>query len=50
MSTESSVLHRGVERASSVAVGCAVALMLQLLMQPIVSRLDHVFVGEDVAE
>ena len=50
MSTESSVLHRGVERASSVAVGCAVALMLQLLMQPIVSRLDHVFSGEDVAE
>lgn len=50
MSTESSVLHRGVERASSVAVGCAVALILQLFMQPIVSHLDRVFTGEDVAE
>jgi uncharacterized membrane protein YgaE (UPF0421/DUF939 family) len=50
MSTESSALHRGVERASSVAIGCAVALILQLVMQPIVTRLDHVFTGEDVAE
>jgi uncharacterized membrane protein YgaE (UPF0421/DUF939 family) len=50
MSTESSVLHRGVERASSVAVGCAVALLLQLIMQPVVNRLDHIFTGEDVAE
>src|SRR3954462_10365312 len=43
MSTESSVLHRGVERASSVAIGCAVALILQLIMQPMVSKLDRVF-------
>jgi uncharacterized membrane protein YgaE (UPF0421/DUF939 family) len=50
MSTESSVLHRGVERASSVAVGCAIALLLQLIMQPVVNRLDHIFTGEDVAE
>jgi uncharacterized membrane protein YgaE (UPF0421/DUF939 family) len=50
MSAESSPLHRGVERASSVAIGCAVALVLQLLMQPVVSRLDRVFPGEDVAE
>jgi uncharacterized membrane protein YgaE (UPF0421/DUF939 family) len=50
MSTESSVLHRGVERASSVAIGCAVALILQLFMQPVVSQLDRVFTGEDVAE
>jgi uncharacterized membrane protein YgaE (UPF0421/DUF939 family) len=50
MSAESSVLHTGVERAASVAVGCGVALALQLIMQPIVSRLDKVFVGEDVAE
>lgn len=50
MSTESSVLHRGVERASSVAIGCAIALILQLAMQPIVAQLDHVFTGEDVAE
>jgi len=33
-----------------VALGCAVALILQLIMQPIVSRLDHVFTGEDVAD
>jgi uncharacterized membrane protein YgaE (UPF0421/DUF939 family) len=50
MSAESSPLHRGLERASSVAIGCAVALILQLFMQPIVSRLDRVFPGEDVAE
>ena len=50
MSTDSSVLHRGVERASSVAIGCAIALVLQLAMQPIVAQLDHVFTGEDVAE
>jgi uncharacterized membrane protein YgaE (UPF0421/DUF939 family) len=50
MSTESSVLHRGVERASSVAIGCAVALILQLIMQPIVTRLGRVLPGEDVAE
>ncbi len=43
-------VHRGVERASSVAIGCAVALLLQLLMQPLIARLDRVFPGEDVAE
>ena len=50
MSAETSVLHTGLERAGSVAVGCGVALLLQLVMQPVVSRLDKVFVGEDVAE
>ncbi len=50
MSSDQSVVHPGIERASSVAIGCGVALFLQLLMEPIVSRLGRVFQGEDVAE
>ncbi len=51
MSTEATTaVHRGVERASSVAVGCGVALLLQLLLQPVISRFDRLFPGEDVAE
>lgn len=50
MSVESSVVHRGVERASSVALGCGVALLLQSLLRPLVERLDRIFPGEDVAE
>ncbi len=50
MSTEASIVHRSVERASSVAIGCGVALILQLMMQPITSRLQRVFAREEVAE
>ena len=50
MSAESSVVHTGLERAGSVAIGCGIALALQLLMQPVVGQLDRVFTGEDVAE
>jgi uncharacterized membrane protein YgaE (UPF0421/DUF939 family) len=39
MTPDSSLIHRGVERASAVGMGCAIALALQFAVQPF--RTDH---------
>ena len=38
MKTDDTILHRSLERATAVAIGCAVALLLQIITQPIVAK------------
>jgi|SRR5579872_270075 len=39
MKTDETILQRSVERATAVAIGCGVALLLQIITQPIVAKI-----------
>jgi uncharacterized membrane protein YgaE (UPF0421/DUF939 family) len=39
MKTDDTVLHRSLERVTAVAVGCGIALLLQIITQPIIAKI-----------